>query len=482
MTHSKQEAVLSVSSANYQTLGGLLISASFMAYGINFSPAAALQAASPAVRLAGRSAVQIAAADPTTSLPQAVITELNQLRTNPAAYAAGLEALRPLYDGPNRTVLRLPGEDPIQTREGVAALNDAIAWLRTLTPLPPLTQADGMSQGAHDHATDLSPINRLSSLGQDGSNPSDRISRYGTWQGQLTEILSYGRRTAQGVVLQWLVDDGDLSRSTRTSLVESSFRMAGAACHLHATQRMLCVVNAANTYTDAGALPVPAASASPASPAPAAPSGAGQNAASLPISEAIAAAGYLSPLEQAIVAETNRVRTNPAAYASRLEQLRPYYRDRLLELPGQSRIQVEEGMSVLDEAIADLRSRSPQPPLRPSQGMSLGAHDHVTDIGPKGYAGHYGTDGSDPFERIERYGTYDIVAGENISYGPINTAEWHVIQLLIDDGYPSRGHREAILRPDYRYMGVACGSHVVYRHFCVMTYAGDYSEGLQAGR
>jgi uncharacterized protein YkwD len=48
--------------------------------------------------------------------------------------------------------------------------------------------------------------------------------------------------------------------------------------------------------------------------------------------------------------------------------------------------------------------------------------------------------------------------------------------LLVDDGVPDRGHREALLRPDYRVTGVACGYHSAYHNICVMTYADGYTE------
>jgi uncharacterized protein YkwD len=184
----------------------------------------------------------------------------------------------------------------------------------------------------------------------------------------------------------------------------------------------------------------------------------------------------LSDVEQALIEETNQLRANPAAYAERLEQLRPYYDGNQIKLPNQNFIlETVEGVSALEEAIAVLRDTEPLPLLDPVAGLTLGANDHAVDLSMNNLAGHQGSDGSDPFERISRYGTFHDIAGENISYSPIHTAEWHVIQWLVDDGVPNRGHRETLLKPDYQLTGVACEVHDGFGNVCVMTYAGSYT-------
>lgn len=205
----------------------------------------------------------------------------------------------------------------------------------------------------------------------------------------------------------------------------------------------------------------------------------------------VAAHNYLSPMEQAIIAETNRLRMDPAGYADELALYEAYFNGLRLELPGLPPIETYEGFAVVEEAIAVLRETEPLLPLRSSAGMSLAASDHVTDMSITGESGHYGTDGSTPFERLNRYGQWDGSpgnrAGENLSYSPVtldnpfDLARWHVLQLVVDDGFPNRGHREAILRPDYRVTGVACGDHPLYGLMCSMTYATEYREAETGG-
>jgi uncharacterized protein YkwD len=186
-------------------------------------------------------------------------------------------------------------------------------------------------------------------------------------------------------------------------------------------------------------------------------------------------AKFFSPLENAVVYEINMARTAPKDYASLLKQCRKYYDKKILRLPGKTPILTKEGVRAVDEAIRFLRSLQALPPLIPSKGMSTGARDHVKDQGSLGNSQHKGSDGSQPLDRVNRYGTWEKSIGENISYGS-DQARDIVMGLIIDDGVPSRGHRKNIFHSDFRVIGVACGPHPAYRAVCVMTFAGGYKE------
>ncbi|MBN8219537.1 MAG: CAP domain-containing protein [Spirochaetes bacterium] len=184
---------------------------------------------------------------------------------------------------------------------------------------------------------------------------------------------------------------------------------------------------------------------------------------------------YLSALENSVLEELNFARMNPKTYAKLLQDYRATFNGKIAKRPGKIDLMTSEGTRAVDEAIAALNKQAPLPAMRPSKGMSKGAMDHVKDIGPKGITGHNGSDGSKPFDRINRYGQWQQTAGENISFGN-DEGRAVLIQLIVDDAVANRGHRKNIYKPEFNRVGIACGPHKVYGTMCVQTFAGEYVE------
>lgn len=219
-----------------------------------------------------------------------------------------------------------------------------------------------------------------------------------------------------------------------------------------------------------GLLLVLAVSASAGQPAPAPASPAWKRDAI----DTAATAEYLSTAEREVILEINKARTDPPEYARRvLAPMREYYRDKLLRFPGEMPVSTVEGRPALDECIKVLSATKSLPALTPSKGLALAARDQARDQGKSGAIGHGGADGSTMESRMSRYGTWSGAAGENIDYGN-GEAVRIVASMLIDDGVPSRGHRQNLLDARFKVIGVAIGTHPSYGHMCVIDLAGSY--------
>lgn len=172
--------------------------------------------------------------------------------------------------------------------------------------------------------------------------------------------------------------------------------------------------------------------------------------------------------DEAVLAELNRARTDPQSFADDLTAFRQtfdtrgYYRN----LSDGRLWASNEGAAAVDEAIAFLRSMPARPALAPSSLLAVAAADHTAEQGPHGGFGHRSRSGAWPSDRLEARGGGVYVA-EAISYG-MGDARDVIIQLIVDDGVPDRGHRTILLDPDYNHAGAGCGPHRAHQMMCTI--------------
>ncbi len=174
--------------------------------------------------------------------------------------------------------------------------------------------------------------------------------------------------------------------------------------------------------------------------------------------------------ESAVLEELNLAREKPAEYAAYLEDYRRNYKGPAVVLVDGRKFRTTEGVAAVDEAIAFLKTVSPAPALTASASLAQAAQDHARDIGSRGTIGHTGSDGSRPEARMARYARVGNASGEAIAFGPISPRSI-VIQLIVDDGVPDRGHRTTVFNPRYRVAGIALGPHTAHDAVCVITFA-----------
>ncbi|MDR3669687.1 MAG: CAP domain-containing protein [Holophaga sp.] len=179
--------------------------------------------------------------------------------------------------------------------------------------------------------------------------------------------------------------------------------------------------------------------------------------------------------EQAVVREITKIRMFPREYAKYLRALGTRFEGTLWRLRDHIPIRTNEGRRAVLEAAEFLEQVKPIPgEVIFSEGLHVAAWEHVADQGPSGQTGHVGVSGSTFGERIRRYGEPGSLIGEVINYGR-ETPRMTVIQLVIDDGVPDRGHRKNLFNPDFRTAGAAIGQHKGYGTMTVVDLADSFT-------
>ena len=181
-----------------------------------------------------------------------------------------------------------------------------------------------------------------------------------------------------------------------------------------------------------------------------------------------------------------------------LEAMLPRFEGNTYKEAGKTDIVTQEGAAAVQELIDYLKKAPSVAKLRRldaeaykttpvigdaftrPEGMVNACKDHVIDTGPTGVIGHTGTDNSSPFDRIEKYGTWETSAAENIAYGE-TTGLGVMLSLMIDDGVAGRGHRYNIMNPAFKVTGPYSGTHKTYGHQSCLTYAVGFTPKGSSG-
>lgn len=192
----------------------------------------------------------------------------------------------------------------------------------------------------------------------------------------------------------------------------------------------------------------------------------------------VPAMAWAGDIEDAVLAELNAARTDPQAYARKLEAQPVSDWESRFCAPARAREPAAHA-----EAVAFLKRQKPLPPFRRDDRLVAAAVDHAAAQVRTAAFGHQSADGEAFDERLQRHGVKAALMGENLVYGPPTAADV-VRQLVIDRGVPSRAHRNSLFQTTYTAVGVGCGAHPRYGMMCVVDMSGGGPAGTwrQAAR
>lgn len=120
---------------------------------------------------------------------------------------------------------------------------------------------------------------------------------------------------------------------------------------------------------------------------------------------------------------------------------------------------------------ADISAISNLPMLHVDASLQKAATFHATNMGNSGSVGHDSPDGTEWDVRIKSFYNRYFFA-ENCAYGN-DSAIAVVMQLLVDEGTESLGHRKNILNPSFKAIGVATKPHIKWNYNTVQDFGDE---------
>ncbi len=170
-------------------------------------------------------------------LERGILSDINQLRANPSAYAGLIRKWR------------VPDETSFSPEYAVHVLDETVSELQSIHTDPgELILSAGLSRAAADHVRDTGSHGMTGHIGSDGSTFRTRIERYGVWSGSSGENIAYGLDDPRENVIVQLLDFGVEDRGHRHNLLNPAWRYVGIACGPHALYGTMCVMDFAASY------------------------------------------------------------------------------------------------------------------------------------------------------------------------------------------------------------------------------------------
>lgn len=172
----------------------------------------------------------------------ALLKEINELRTNPKAYAEKIEKNKKYFDDKN--IYRHPEDQAgVRTKEGAEAYDEAIDFLKNkAVPVEALVRSKGLNKLAFDILSEYQK-NVDAEIDLDGL-----MGKYGKFAGAFREVCQFGSYRPEQIIINLVVSDGDKTRGQRDALFEAGLKQAGVAFGKHDIYKFLTVITGSAKY------------------------------------------------------------------------------------------------------------------------------------------------------------------------------------------------------------------------------------------
>lgn len=179
-----------------------------------------------------------------------VIEEINLVRKNPQEYAKKVRKYATYFKG---KLLKIPETIPIMTTEGAKAFEEAAFFLDNLDALEPLKYFPGLTHAAHDALLDVQKLEDIDELAN--LNIDDYLGKHGSVIGHFAQAVDFGSSFPELVVINLLVDDGDLNRGNRANIINPKYKLIGVSTGSHSVYHNCTVLMYARHFFPVNEIP-----------------------------------------------------------------------------------------------------------------------------------------------------------------------------------------------------------------------------------
>ena len=121
-------------------------------------------------------------------------------------------------------------------------MNEAIEFLKSMTPIQPLRWCEEIATASKDHAKDIGPKGLIQHDSTDGKGVKERLRKYGNVISCYGENLSFHCDDAKEVIMQLIIDDGVQNRGHRENIFNAEFNVVGSfTCDHKDFSSMTCI-------------------------------------------------------------------------------------------------------------------------------------------------------------------------------------------------------------------------------------------------
>ena len=158
-----------------------------------------------------------------------IIKEINKVRSDPESYIKFIEKDKSYIKD---SVVYRPSEDPFFLNKGEEIYDEAIDFLSKQEAVDELEIDERITSACSDKISEIVSYQKLD-FNEEGEPIWEIMEKYADWDFFIIQNLEIGTKSARDIVINLILSDNDVFRSTRNNMFRKDIKFIGAACHLY---------------------------------------------------------------------------------------------------------------------------------------------------------------------------------------------------------------------------------------------------------